>query len=205
MSLWVDKYRPTTLSKLDFHKEQASSLKKLVRLCFGGISFMAWRKLTSSTANVSCILRHGCAYKIESPPQNMRVWKSEKFHAKQLFHCWKSCVLNDGSVAWVGAKCSIRSWKATVSTTCCVCEREEGGGGHLQAIIVVTTSTILLATRVTLIVIGTNYSSSPINKVGCVPVLEPFNYHRGFLLNNRVVRGDILGWPGLIHKIKSSI
>ena len=30
MSLWVDKYRPTTLSKLDYHKEQAGRLKKLV-------------------------------------------------------------------------------------------------------------------------------------------------------------------------------
>lgn len=30
MSLWVDKYRPTSLSKLDYHKEQASRLKKLV-------------------------------------------------------------------------------------------------------------------------------------------------------------------------------
>lgn len=31
MSLWVDKYRPTSLSKLDFHKEQATSLKRLVQ------------------------------------------------------------------------------------------------------------------------------------------------------------------------------
>ena len=30
MSLWVDKYRPTSLNKLDYHKEQASRLKKLV-------------------------------------------------------------------------------------------------------------------------------------------------------------------------------
>lgn len=30
MSLWVDKYRPTSLSKLDFHREQASNLKRLV-------------------------------------------------------------------------------------------------------------------------------------------------------------------------------
>lgn len=30
MSLWVDKYRPTSLSKLDYHKDQASLLKKLV-------------------------------------------------------------------------------------------------------------------------------------------------------------------------------
>lgn len=30
MSLWVDKYRPTTLNKLDYHKDQASLLKKLV-------------------------------------------------------------------------------------------------------------------------------------------------------------------------------
>ena len=30
MSLWVDKYRPTSLSKLDYHKEQAGRLKKLV-------------------------------------------------------------------------------------------------------------------------------------------------------------------------------
>ena len=30
MSLWVDKYRPNTLSKLDYHQEQAKYLKKLV-------------------------------------------------------------------------------------------------------------------------------------------------------------------------------
>jgi hypothetical protein len=30
MSLWVDKHRPTALHKLDFHKEQALHLKKLV-------------------------------------------------------------------------------------------------------------------------------------------------------------------------------
>ena len=30
MSLWVDKYRPTSLSKLDYHKELAAHLKKLV-------------------------------------------------------------------------------------------------------------------------------------------------------------------------------
>uniref|UniRef100_A0A8C6LSQ4 Replication factor C subunit 3 n=1 Tax=Nothobranchius furzeri TaxID=105023 RepID=A0A8C6LSQ4_NOTFU len=31
MSLWVDKYRPTSLGKLDFHKEQATQLKHLVQ------------------------------------------------------------------------------------------------------------------------------------------------------------------------------
>ncbi|ELU01384.1 hypothetical protein CAPTEDRAFT_181059 [Capitella teleta] len=31
MSLWVDKYRPTALGKLDYHKEQAGHLKKLVQ------------------------------------------------------------------------------------------------------------------------------------------------------------------------------
>ncbi|CAC5421511.1 RFC3_5 [Mytilus coruscus] len=31
MSLWVDKHRPTSLHKLDFHKEQAAHLKKLVQ------------------------------------------------------------------------------------------------------------------------------------------------------------------------------
>ncbi|BFZ24367.1 hypothetical protein BsWGS_27406 [Bradybaena similaris] len=30
MSLWVDKYRPTSLSKLDYHKQQAAHLKQLV-------------------------------------------------------------------------------------------------------------------------------------------------------------------------------
>ncbi|OWF53912.1 replication factor C subunit 3-like [Mizuhopecten yessoensis] len=30
MSLWVDKHRPNSLNKLDFHKEQAAHLKKLV-------------------------------------------------------------------------------------------------------------------------------------------------------------------------------
>ncbi|KAK5650626.1 hypothetical protein RI129_001655 [Pyrocoelia pectoralis] len=31
MSLWVDKYRPKDLSKLDYHKEQAENLKKLTQ------------------------------------------------------------------------------------------------------------------------------------------------------------------------------
>jgi replication factor C subunit 3/5 len=31
MSLWVDKYRPTNLAKLDYHKEQAARLKRLVQ------------------------------------------------------------------------------------------------------------------------------------------------------------------------------
>ena len=30
MSLWVDKYRPTSLAKLDYHKDLAAHLKKLV-------------------------------------------------------------------------------------------------------------------------------------------------------------------------------
>ena len=30
MSLWVDKHRPNSLSKLDYHKEQAQHLKQLV-------------------------------------------------------------------------------------------------------------------------------------------------------------------------------
>ncbi|XP_076680975.1 replication factor C subunit RfC38 [Andrena cerasifolii] len=32
MSLWVDKYRPTTLGKLDYHKEQAEYLKNMVQM-----------------------------------------------------------------------------------------------------------------------------------------------------------------------------
>ena len=30
MSLWCDKHRPKTLASLDYHKEQAEQLKKLV-------------------------------------------------------------------------------------------------------------------------------------------------------------------------------
>ncbi|KAG2456944.1 RFC3 factor, partial [Polypterus senegalus] len=30
MSLWLDKYRPSSLNKLDYHKEQASQLKNLI-------------------------------------------------------------------------------------------------------------------------------------------------------------------------------
>jgi len=33
MSLWVDKYRPTTLAKLDYHLEQAEDLKNMVIYC----------------------------------------------------------------------------------------------------------------------------------------------------------------------------
>ena len=31
MSLWVDKYRPKSLVKLDYHLQQAEDLKKLVK------------------------------------------------------------------------------------------------------------------------------------------------------------------------------
>ncbi len=34
MSLWVDKYRPTSLDKLSFHTEHAANLKDLVRCVF---------------------------------------------------------------------------------------------------------------------------------------------------------------------------
>ena len=34
MSLWCDKHRPKTLSTLDYHKEQAEQLKKLVSLYY---------------------------------------------------------------------------------------------------------------------------------------------------------------------------
>lgn len=30
MSLWVDKYRPSSLNKLDYHTEQAEHLKNMV-------------------------------------------------------------------------------------------------------------------------------------------------------------------------------
>jgi len=30
MSLWIDKHRPTQLKRLDYHKEQAQHLAKLV-------------------------------------------------------------------------------------------------------------------------------------------------------------------------------
>ena len=39
MSLWVDKYRPTSLSKVDYHKDLATHLKKLVRELFTNISY----------------------------------------------------------------------------------------------------------------------------------------------------------------------
>lgn len=31
MSLWVDKYRPSSLARLDYHKEQAAQLRNLVQ------------------------------------------------------------------------------------------------------------------------------------------------------------------------------
>jgi len=31
MPLWVDKYRPKSLTELDYHKDQGLQLKKLVR------------------------------------------------------------------------------------------------------------------------------------------------------------------------------
>jgi replication factor C subunit 3/5 len=34
MSLWVDRYRPKQLSRLDYHTDQAEQLKKLVRFIF---------------------------------------------------------------------------------------------------------------------------------------------------------------------------
>jgi hypothetical protein len=34
MSLWCDKHRPKTLNGLDYHKEQAEQLKKLVKYFF---------------------------------------------------------------------------------------------------------------------------------------------------------------------------
>jgi hypothetical protein len=34
MSLWCDKHRPKTLAALDYHKEQADQLKKLVITIF---------------------------------------------------------------------------------------------------------------------------------------------------------------------------
>ena len=39
-SLWVDRYRPTSLSKLDYHKEQAKWLGRLVRKVY--IVVLAW-------------------------------------------------------------------------------------------------------------------------------------------------------------------
>ena len=39
-SLWVDKYRPTHLDKLDFHKDQAVLLKKLVRNISDSFAFV---------------------------------------------------------------------------------------------------------------------------------------------------------------------
>ncbi len=37
--LWVDKYRPTALDKLDYHKEQALQLAKLV-----SVHLARWRR-----------------------------------------------------------------------------------------------------------------------------------------------------------------
>lgn len=34
MSLWIDKHRPSNLSKLTYHTEQAQNLRKLVRQYF---------------------------------------------------------------------------------------------------------------------------------------------------------------------------
>lgn len=40
MSLWVDKYRPNSLQKLDYHKSQAAHLKNLVS---SGIVFSSYK------------------------------------------------------------------------------------------------------------------------------------------------------------------
>lgn len=49
MSLWVDKYRPTSLGKLDYHKEQATQLKNLVsKLKLRHISTMRSCVITTS-------------------------------------------------------------------------------------------------------------------------------------------------------------
>lgn len=42
MSLWVDKYRPTTLGKLDYHKEQAEYLKNMVNALI--VAYINWKR-----------------------------------------------------------------------------------------------------------------------------------------------------------------
>jgi len=39
MPLWVDKYRPKSLTELDYHKDQGLQLKKLVRFLIRGPTF----------------------------------------------------------------------------------------------------------------------------------------------------------------------
>ena len=49
MSLWVDKHRPTALHKLDFHKEQALHLKKLVmNLVLPTIQYWIYSKIINA-------------------------------------------------------------------------------------------------------------------------------------------------------------
>ena len=64
MSLWVDKYRPTSLSKLDYHKDLATHLKKLVRELFTNISYDLLRHDGSS--HFKLITSYKLTYKVRS-------------------------------------------------------------------------------------------------------------------------------------------
>ena len=59
----MDKYRPTTLSKLDYHKEQASRLKKLVstgqQTCWSGSQLTARLSLQVQSSDFPHLLVYG--------------------------------------------------------------------------------------------------------------------------------------------------
>jgi hypothetical protein len=53
MSLWVDKHRPSSLNKLDYHKDQATLLKKLVSI--SDSKDKKWRVYSSITEFPQCV------------------------------------------------------------------------------------------------------------------------------------------------------
>ncbi len=91
MSLWCDKYRPKSLSKLDYHKEQAEMFKKLVgtRTCtlvllclsnsvlFGRSTRMTSRTCSSTGPTAPARRRASCACCASEGAEKLRIERQE--------------------------------------------------------------------------------------------------------------------------------
>jgi hypothetical protein len=55
MALWIDKYRPQTLDRMDYHVEQAQSLKQMVRLGDDGHGRVGFVRTGSRTDNPTAV------------------------------------------------------------------------------------------------------------------------------------------------------